>query len=75
MTNVHYDLALLNNRDIRDKYVIALRNKYDELHKKTETHTLNEKSENFVNTHLEVAAEFIPTKQRTESRVPWEISG
>ena len=25
-----------------------------------------------VNAHLEAAAEFIPTKQRTKSRVPWE---
>ena len=29
------------------------------------------KNENFVNTHLEAAVEFIPTKQR-KYRVPWE---
>ena len=33
----------------------------------------NEKYENFVNAHLKAAAEFIPTKQRTKYRVPWEI--
>ena len=35
-------------------------------------HAPNEEYENFINTHLEEAAEFIPTKQRTKSRVPWE---
>ena len=30
-TTAHYDWALLNNRDIRDKYTLALRNKYDAL--------------------------------------------
>ena len=29
--------------------------------------------ENFVNVHLEVAAECIPTKQSAKTRVPWEI--
>ena len=38
---------------------------------KTETHSPNEEYENFV-VHLEAAAEFIPTKQRTKSRVAWE---
>ena len=35
-------------------------------------HTLNDEYENFVNAHLEVAAKYIPTKQRNKSRVPWE---
>ena len=67
-TTVHYNWALLNNRDIRDKYALALRNKFDAL-QKTETHTPNDEYENFVNTHLEAAAECIPTKQRTKPRV------
>ena len=41
-TTIHYDWALLNNKDIRDKYEIALRNKLDALQEKTETHTLND---------------------------------
>ena len=32
----------------------------------------NEKYENFVNVHLEVAAECIPTKQKVKPRVLWE---
>ena len=50
MTTILYDWALLNNKDIRDKYVIALRNKFDAL-QKPETHTPNDKSENFFNAH------------------------
>ena len=72
MTTVHYDWALLNNRDIRDKYTLALRNKYDFLQEQTKIHTSNEGYENFVHAYLEVAAEFIPTKQITKYRVPWE---
>ena len=71
-TTIHYDWALLNNKNIRDKYVIALRNKFDALQEKTKTHTPNDEYENFVNTHLEAAAKYIPTKHRTKSRVPWE---
>ena len=33
----------------------------------------NDVYENFVNANLESAAEYIPAKQRTKSRVPWEI--
>ena len=33
-TTVHYDWSLLNNRDIRDKYALTLRNKFDALHLK-----------------------------------------
>ena len=71
-TTVHYDWALLNNWNIRDKYALALRNTYDAQQEKTETPTPNEEYENFVNAHLEAAAEFIPTKQRAKSRVPWK---
>ena len=71
-TTVHYDWSLLNNRDIRDKYALTLRNKSDAQQEKTETHTPNNEYENFVNARLEVAAECIPTKQRAKPRVPWE---
>ena len=65
-TTKHFNWALLNNRDIRDKYVVALRSKLDALC------TPNDEYENFVNAHLEVAAKYIPTKLRAKSRVPWE---
>ena len=70
-TSVDYDWFLLNNRDIRDKYSLTQRNKFAAL-QKTETHTPNAQYENFVNVHLEAAAECIPTKQRAKSRVPWK---
>ena len=70
-TTVHYDWSRLNNRDIRDKYTLTLRNKFNALQEISETPTPNEKYEDFVNAHLEVAAECIPTKQRAKPRVPW----
>ena len=71
-TTIHYDRDLLNNKDIRDKYVRALRNKFDALQEKTEIFISNEEYENFVNAHLETTAKYIPTKSKTKSRVPWE---
>ena len=71
-TTKHYDWALLNNRDIRDKYVLELRNRFETLKEKTEKGTPNDEYVNFVNAHLEAAAKCIPTKPRTKYRVPWE---
>ena len=68
-TTKPYDWVLLNNRDIRDKYVIELRNRFETLQEKTEKGTPNDEYENFVN---EAAAKCIPTKPRTKYRVIWE---
>ena len=70
-TAKHYDWALLNNRDIRDKYVLELRNRFETLQEKTEKSTPNDEYENFVNAHLEAAAKCIPTKLKTKYRVSW----
>ena len=64
--------ALLNNRDIKDKYVLELRNRFETLQEKTEKGTPNDEYENFINAHIEAAAKCIPTKPRTKYRVPWE---
>ena len=71
-TTKHYDWALLNNKDIRDKYVLELRNRFETLQERTEKSTPNDEYENFVNAHLEAAAKYIPTKIKTKYRVPWE---
>ena len=71
-TTKHYDWTLINNRDIRDKYVLELANRFDALQEKTEKRTPNDEYENFVNANLEAAAKCIPTKPRTKSRVPWK---
>ena len=71
-TTIHYEWALLNNKDIRDKYVIALGNKFDALQEQTEICTPNDEHENFVNAHLEVGAKYIQTKHRTKYRAPWK---
>ena len=68
----HYDRALLNNRDIRDKYVLELRKRFEKQQEKTEKSTPNDEYENFVNAQLEAAANCIPTKPRTKYRVSWE---
>ena len=71
-TTKHYDWALLNNKDVRDKYVLELRNRFETLQEKTEKSTPNDEYENFVNAHLEAAAKYIPTKIKSKYRVPWE---
>ena len=71
-TTKHYDWALLNNRDIRDKYVLELRNRFETLREKTEKSTPNDEYENFVNAHVEAAAKCIPAKLKTKYRVQWE---
>ena len=55
-TTVHYAWSLIKNRDIRDKYALTLRNTFDERWKISEILTPNDKFENFVNAHGEVAA-------------------
>ena len=52
--------------------MLALRNKFDALQKKTEIRTPNDEYENFVQAHYKAAAKYIPTKLRTKSRVSWE---
>ena len=61
----------MNNKEIRNKYVTALRNKFDALQERTEIRTPNDEYEDFVNDHLEAAAKYIPTKHRTKFRVRW----
>ena len=50
-TTKHYDWALLNNRDIRDKYVLELRNRFETLQEKTEIGTPNDEYMRFWSTH------------------------
>ena len=71
-TTKHYDWALLNNRDIRDKCVLEFRNRFETLQEKTEKGTPNDEYENFIEAHLEAASKWIPSKLRTKYRVPWE---
>ena len=49
--------------------MLTLKNKFDALQEISETPTVNDKHENFINVHLEAAAECIPTKQRARPRV------
>ena len=55
-------------RDISDKYTITLRNKFNALQDISETLTTNDEYENFINSHMEVTAECIPTKLKAKNR-------
>ena len=66
VTIKHYDWALLNNRDIKDKYLVELRNRFKTQQDLMEKRTPNDEYENFVNAHLEAAAKYIPTKLKTK---------
>ena len=68
-TTVYYDWFLLN-RNIRNKYTLKRRNKFDALQEISKTPTPNDEYENFVNAHLEAAAKWLPTKLRAKPRVP-----
>ena len=74
VTTRRYDWALLNNRDIRDKYALEVGNRFETLQEKTEKVTPNDEYGNIVEAHLEATSKCIPTKPRTKYRVPWETS-
>ena len=48
--------GLFLTTEILDKYVLELRNRFEILQEKTEKGTPNEEYENFVNAHIEAAA-------------------
>ena len=72
VTTRRYDWALLNNRDIRDKYALELRDRFETLQEKTEKATPNDEYENFIEANLEAASKCIPTKPRTKCRAHWD---
>ena len=52
-----------------NKHTITVRNKFDAHQEISETFTPNDEYQNFVNAHIEAAAECIPTKLRAKRRV------
>ena len=68
-TTTHYDWSLFNNRDISNKCMIILKNKFNALQELCKTLTLNDEYENFVKGHIKAAAECIPTKLKVKYRV------
>ena len=51
---------------------LCMKSKFDALQEISETPTPNDQYENFVNAHLEAAAEYMPTKPTGRPRVQWE---
>ena len=74
LKTTHNDWSLLYNRDIGNKYTITVRNKFDDDQEISKALTPNNKHDNFVNAHMEKAAECIPTKLRSKLRVPLETA-
>ena len=64
----HYDWFLLNNRDISEKYMITLRNKFAAFHEISETFTPKDEYVNFVNVYMKATEECIPIKLRAKHR-------
>ena len=61
-----YDWPSLTNRDICNKYMVTVRNKFDSLQEISETYTPNDEYENFITAHVEAAAECIPIKPKAK---------
>ena len=51
--------------------MINVRKTFDPLQEISVIYIPNDEKENLVSTHIEAAAECIPTKPRAKSRVPW----
>ena len=58
-TTARYNWSLLNNRDISDKYMITLRNKFNVLQDISETLTPNDECVNFINAHFAIIIYFL----------------
>ena len=56
-------------RNISNKYTLKLRNKFDALQEIPKTLTTNDEYRNFINAHVEAAAELLP-KLRAKYRNP-----
>ena len=67
-----YDWSSFTNSDIRNQYMVTVRNKSDTLEETSERHTPNDKYENFLSAQIEVAAKCILTTPRTKCRLYWE---
>ena len=70
--STHYDWSSLTNSDIRNQYIVTMRNKFDTHQETSERHTQNEDYENFVTTHIEAVIKSILIKPRAKCWVPWE---
>ena len=67
-----YDWSSLTNNDDRNQYPKTARNSFDTLQQTFEIHTTDNEYEDFVTTHIEDAAEYIPIKLKPKCKVKWE---
>ena len=68
-----YDWStLLSNDDIRNRYTITVRNRFDHHQQDTDHHTPNSTYDNFVTAHSEAAVDCVQLKLKVKRRDPWE---
>ena len=69
----HYDWSTIaTNEDIRYRFTVSVRNKYEALCLETNTNSPNIKYNNLVLSNEQAAADCIPLKPKIKKRVPWE---
>ena len=66
------DCSSLSERDIRNQYTVAGRNKFGTLLAISDRRTPNDEYENCINPHIESPAEPIPAKLKAKYNVSWE---
>ena len=64
---------LKNNADIRNKFMIEVKNRFDALQNNEETISANTAYTYFENACKESSAKYIPLKQTQKKGAPWEI--
>ena len=73
VSSPRYDWStLLSNDDIRNRYTITVRNRFDHHQQDIGHHTPSSTYDDFVTAHCEVAVHCIQMKPKVKRRVPWE---
>ena len=64
--------SLVHDRNVRDRYTIQVRNRFDILETENIVDDPNTTYENFIKAHQEAASSCVPLKPKKRKRVPWE---
>ena len=68
----HYNWSSLANRNISNKYIVTVRNKFHTHQEISERHIPNDEYEKFVTVPMKTSAECIPTEPKGKCRIPWK---
>ena len=67
-----FEWSHLKDPDIKQKYTITLKNRFEALQEKEENPTNNTSYTHFVIAHKEAAEQNIPKKEKIKKKAPWE---